>query len=143
MTIDFMLGVQSNIYWLPRTHEIRLLNCGDPPAKHALAMMLAEKMNNHPAQGEPFDTMFRRTALKIKAYPPNKDWMLAVLATLDSDNLIFNKGYEKPKVDARGNEVDHDLVENIDDFFTGLPAAKSKRKAAKNINFVTKGTIHQ
>ena len=49
MTIEFMLGVQCNDYWLPRTHEIRLLNCGDPPAKHTIAMLLADKMNKHPA----------------------------------------------------------------------------------------------
>ena len=137
MTIEFMLGVQSNVYWLPKTNEIRLLNCGDAPAKHTIAMMLADKMNRHPAQGEPFDTMFRRTALKIKRSPPNKDWMLAVLATVDAENELFSKGYVKPKIDARGIEVERDLVDNHNDFFTGLPAVKSKRKT-KNINFVTK-----
>ena len=82
--------------------------------------------------------MFRRTALKIKAAPPNKDWMLAVLATLDADNVIFTKGYVRPKVDARGNEVDNDTVENFNDFFTGLPVVMKSKRKTKTINFVTK-----
>lgn len=131
--------MQSNVYWLPRTYEIRLLNCADPPAKHAIAMLLAEKLSHHPHVGEPFDTMFKCTALRIKRTPPNKDWMLAVLSTIDAENVLFSKGYVKPKVDARGKEAEDEFVENNNDFFTGLPATKS----SKNINFVTKSAVQQ
>ena len=72
--------------------------------------------------------MIRRTALLVKQTPPNKDWLLAMLSTFDSENELFSKGYVKPKVDFRGNELDEDLVDNTGDFFTGLPLAKKVRK---------------
>ena len=64
----------------------------------------------------------------VKQIPPNKDWLLAMLSTFDSENELFSKGYVKPKVDFRGNELDEDLVDNTGDFFTGLPLAKKVRK---------------
>ena len=72
--------------------------------------------------------MIRRTALLVKQIPPNKDWLLAMLSTFDSENELFSKGYVKPKVDFRGNELDEDLVDNTGDFFIGLPLAKKVRK---------------
>ena len=83
--------------------------------------------------------MFKCTALRIKRTPPNKDWMLAVLSTIDAENVLFSKGYVKPKVDARGKEAEDEFVENNNDFFTGLPATKS----SKNINIVTKSAVQQ
>jgi hypothetical protein len=141
MTTEFMLGVQDGTYWLPKTEEIRLLNCADPPKKQTIADILVDKMVNIPAQGEPFDTMIQRTAFKVKKNPPNKDWMLGMLSTIHNANELFEKGYVKPRVDARGIEMlDKSLVDNHDDFFTGLPVAKPNKKRT-GVKFVNKEAL--
>ena len=98
---------------------------------------------NFPAQGEPLDTQIKRTAIKVKQFPPNKEWSLGMLSTFDNQNELFGKSYVKPKVDARGNEVpDLDTVDNRDDFFTGLPVAKKSKKRNVMV-FTDKGVSRQ
>ena len=48
MTAEFMRGVKEGQYWLPKTDEIRLLNCADPPPKHVIANILCDKMMHFP-----------------------------------------------------------------------------------------------
>ena len=134
MTTEFMVGVREGLYWLPKTEEIRLLNCADPPPKQMIADILCEKMMNFPAQGEPFDTQIRRTAIKVKQCPPNKEWSLGMLSTFDNQNELFEKSYVKPKVDVLGNAMpDFAMVDNHDNFFTNLPVAKKSKK--RNVMF--------
>ena len=129
MTAAFMKGVKEGVFWLPKTEEIRLLNCADPPPKHMIANMLVDKMMNFPAQGEPFDSQIRRTAMKVKEAPPNKEWLLGMLSTFDNRNELFSKSYVKPKMDFRGNVMDdEDLVDNDEGFFDDLPPAKKVHK---------------
>ena len=97
LTVDFMKGLQAGKYWLPKSIEIRLMNCADPPNKFDLAKILTEVMSAHPSQGEPFDTQFQRTLIEIKAKPPSVSWMLALLSTMDQNHAIFAKNYVKPK----------------------------------------------
>ena len=49
MTVEFMMGsIGFKKFWLPYIHEIRLLNCADPPSKQVVADALYEIMINHP-----------------------------------------------------------------------------------------------
>ena len=128
LNLHFMFGVANQtLYWLPRTHEIRLLNCADPPPKQVIANILCDKMMHFEHQGEPFDTSFRRTALKIKQHPPNKEWMLGVLSTLDPQNELFTKAYVKPRPDCKPADTKN-TVKNVGGFFTGLPVHKLRKR---------------
>ena len=67
MTTAFMKGyIGYEMYWLPKCEEIRILNCVDPPNRAVLADMVSSHMRNQALSGrEPFDSSFKRTALKI------------------------------------------------------------------------------
>ena len=47
MSIQFMVGVQQGEYWLPKTHEVRIKNCADPPIKSEVAAIVADKLSNY------------------------------------------------------------------------------------------------
>lgn len=124
MTIDFMKGaIGHQKYWLPRTAEIKLLNCCDPPSKQEIAVVLCEVMVNHPIEDavEPFASSFIRTAQEVRKKPPSKTWMLAVLSTMSPDHQFFKKDFIKPKVVFQGQIVQEAAVFNPDGFFDGLP----------------------
>ena len=97
MSIAFMKDVIEGKMWLPPIRDIRLLNCASVPPKHILAAELHTRMMNLASQGEPFDTIFRHTALRVRQNPPVSYWMLAILSTIDPENAFFRKDYVKPK----------------------------------------------
>lgn len=132
MTTDFMKGVIGyKRYWLPRCQEIRLKNCVDPPPRHELAQMVYDKMmESEPTGTEPFDSSFKRTASVILRKPPKQDWLVAMLATMDPNNRIFDKDYVRPKGKlVEEEEDDADMIDNSDGFFDGLPLAKPSKRA--------------
>ena len=46
MTVQFMKGcIGYRYYWLPKTEDIRLRNCVDPPSRGELARMVFDKMS--------------------------------------------------------------------------------------------------
>ena len=45
-----------------------------------------------------FDRAVQNTAHMISKKPPCKEWLLALIATMDPGAEIFNKSYVKPKV---------------------------------------------
>ena len=57
---------------------------------------------------------------------PDKDWMLAVLSTLNQNHKFFAKGYEPPKVVRQRQEKPK--LSNEDNFFTGVPMRNSSKK---------------
>ena len=97
MTIEFMKNVSEGTEWLPKCSEIRLLNCVEPPSKQQIAEMLYQRMHAYQPEGEPFDSMFRRCAARIRKNPPDIQYMLALLSTIDNQNEIFAKGYKRPR----------------------------------------------
>ena len=122
--------------WLPRTHEISIRNCADPPPKQTIADVLCTVMQTVPRQGEPFDSLFLETARLIKRNPPETRWMLAILSTVDANHPFFAKDYVKPRVNVHGNDANLDnMVANKQGFFTGLPAAAKRSKKRGNVKF--------
>ena len=79
-----------------------------------------------------YDGAFRRTSLELARKPPNTEWLLAMLSTMEPGHAIFAKDYVKPRShqnsEAAG-EYDTDMVENVDGWFDGLPVAKSRKGA--------------
>ena len=133
MSVTFMKGcVGSSQYWLPKCTEIKLLNCVDAPSRLDLAKMVSARMlvANMGLPREPFDSSFKRTAEEIVRKPPNVDWLLAMLSTMDPESVIFRKDYVKPKV-LKFTDPDLDqaeMVDNVEGFFDGLPVAVRSKK---------------
>ena len=129
MTSKFMTGVIEGKYWLPKSREINKYRvCAFPPTKAKLAETLSRLLGNHPHVEEPgFDEAIRRTAVQVRKRPPNKEWLLLIIAQLDPDNFIFSKHHTR----EHAQPVDEEpvLVHNPDGFFDNLPIrSKAKRR---------------
>ena len=89
-------------------------------------------MNNQEPSGDAcFDGAFRRTSQELLRKPPNTEWLLAMLSTMDPEHAIFAKDYVCPRSN-RNSDYDGDnadMVENVDGWFDGLPVAKQRRGA--------------
>ena len=64
---------------------------------------------------------------------PDVDWMVAVIATLDPFNEIFEKSYVGKK---RTVHMGH-VLNNSDNFFTILPLSRSKKSQHTRILWKT------
>lgn len=60
---------------------------------------------------------------------PNKDWMVAVIATLNSEDEIFKKDYVAPPTRKRMRDIETIILPN--ELFEGLPKSKRKLKARR------------
>ena len=60
---------------------------------------------------------------------PDKDWMVAVIATLNPGDEIFRKDYVAPPVRKRLQDIETIVLPN--ELFEGLPKTKSKPKARR------------
>ena len=132
MTVQFMKGCIGNrYYWLPKTEDIRIRNCVDPPPRGELARLVYERMSaNEPSGDACFDGAFRRTAEELVRKHPNTDWLLAMLSTMDPTNALFAKDYVRPRMQRNPEyDADTDMVENVDGWFDGLPVAKQRKGA--------------
>jgi len=60
---------------------------------------------------------------------PDKDWYVAVIATLNPKDEIFNKDYQAPPIRKRLQDIETIMLPN--ELFEGLPKTKSKLKARR------------
>ena len=80
-------------------------------------------MANHRRLGEPEDPGKKRTAKYIRRKPPQVQWMLLILSSLDPDHELFNKDYVNPRKPLAAQE----LCESHDGFYSGLPVVHGHR----------------
>ena len=132
MTVHFMKGcIGYKRYWLPKTEDIRIRNCVDPPSRVEVAKLVHKLMlKSEPSGNASFDAAFKATAHEILGKPPNVEWLLAMVSTMEPTNALFAKDYVKPRIVRNADfERDTDMVDNADGWFDGLPLAKRKRGA--------------
>ena len=81
----------------------------------------------------------RRTADLVLRKPPNPDWLLAMLSTMDPKCEIFKKNYVRPKLHRVGlEEYDFDdMVSNPEGWFDDLPLCSASKKAKTTMSFTT------
>ena len=80
----------------------------------------------------------RRTADLVSRKPPNPDWLLAMISTMDPNCEIFRKNYVRPKVPRPGLEYDFDdMVSNPEGWFDDLPLATGSKKSKTALSFTT------
>ena len=69
----------------------------------------------------------KRTALLIKQKLPSRDWLIKILSSINCEHEIFGKDYVKPREEKKQAFVPR--INNPDDFFSNLPAVRSKGRA--------------
>ena len=135
MTQQFMKGVVGyEHFWLPKIQDIKLLNCVDGPPRHELAKMVSERMLAVDTGDARTNAAVKRTADLVNRKPPNRDWLMAMLSTMDPNCELFKKNYVRPKVNrfAFDEDEDSEMVSNPEGWFDELPLARgSKNKTLK------------
>lgn len=114
-----LLNIMQGAYWCPKTEDIRIKNCVKPPVKDVLftkleKLCLARSYN---------------IAWMSEDHLPNRDWMVAVIATLDPQDEIFKKDYVAPPTRKRLRDIETIVLPN--QLFEGLPQSKRKVKARR------------
>ena len=106
-------------YWCPKYKDMKLQPCVKAPVKEVLI-------------GRVLDHCIRlghNVAWIDDMHWPDKEWLVAVLGTLNPDDEIFRKDYVAPPVRKRLQDVETIVLPN--EVFEGLPASKSKGKARR------------
>ena len=106
-------------YWCPLFKDIKLKPCVKAPVKDVLLSKLLQVCRRHS----------HNVAWIDEKHSPDKDWIVAVLATLKPDDEIFKKDYVAPPVRKRLQDVETIVLPN--ELFEGLPQSKSKAKARR------------
>lgn len=115
-----------------------MLNCVDPPPRTDLAKMVVAQMRTEDIDpnNQPLFNSFKRTADEILKKPPNQDWLISMLATMNPGCEIFRKDYVKPKVSKFADpDATEDLVDNVAGYFDGLPVAGRSSKKTSTVRF--------
>jgi len=88
---NMIINVLTGQYWCPKYHDIRMLPCVKAPVKEVL--------------NDKLQKLCKEKDLKIGWIDvktmPDKDWMVAVIATLNPNDEIFKKNYVAPPVRKR------------------------------------------
>ena len=113
VTIEWLLRVKNRKIWCPMYVDVRLRPCPSQPGKVELLEAMANECINRnlPMPVE------KTTVL------PDKAWCMVCLSTLNPDHAFFSKGYlaNKQLTQTQKEEKLVDLIDNSDNFYTGLP----------------------
>ena len=126
-----LMAVLERRFWVPKLSEIRQRAMLKPPMKKLLLEAVEAEMKMSEVHKD----------LKLgfdSATQVDKRWLIDLLSTLNYDHAYFARDYV-PQPNERQEEPEQELmINNPDDFFTGLqpPKRKGKGKKARNI-FIT------
>ena len=109
--VKWMKRVRSGKYWCPKKKDIHPFSCADPPKK---AEILEQLIGFATDKGKNLGISEKRQ--------PDKQWALQMLAVLKPDHVYFRKDFV-PK-----REIDRVMIDNQDDFLTGLPPGKWRKR---------------
>ena len=131
VTEAYLVGVMDATIWCPRQEAIRIRACPRPPAKAVLVDKFQKLMK---------DKSYAGSGGLLEGRQPDKEWLLAVLATLSPDDDIFKKDYLPP---AKKSLVEEQKTINVPNgFFEGLPDSRSKVKR-KALHILGEGRARQ
>lgn len=129
-----MKQVMEGKLWTPKYAEIRLRPCPVPPKKALLIEAVMESLMQLDMDVE----LGFSNATKAQ---PNKRWIVDVLSTLDPDHRYLQKDYfptPEEMRDVEPEDVEKNLIENVDDFFSGLPTNQKFKSKHKGTVFKVK-----
>ena len=106
-------------YWCPKFTDIKLKPCVRAPVKDILIEKVRKLADEHELNLAWIDSM----------HQPDKDWLVAVIATMNPDDEIFRKDYVAPPIKKRLQDVETITLPN--ELFEGLPKSTRKVKARR------------
>ena len=125
----YLVNVMDKTYWCPLAEDVRIRMCPRQPQKDVLL--------------DKFHKLMEKKNLSSGMHPeklPDKDWLIAVIATLNPDDEIFKKEYLPP---PRKNNIEELKSINVPaGFFDGLPDSRSKVKR-KALHIIGEGRAKQ
>lgn len=114
-TEAYLIGVMDRTYYCPRAEEIRIRLCPRPPDKNVLL--------------EKFTKLMHDKGLKsglVEGKWPDKQWLLAIISTLNPEDEIFKKDYFPPP--RKNNIEEQKTIQVPNAFFEGLPDSRRRVK---------------
>jgi hypothetical protein len=118
ITEDYITNVITGKVFCPKYENIRLTPCPRPPDKSLLLKDFAKLVHSE-----------KKVSGVDEAHAPDKSWLLAVLATYNSQLPYFKKGYFPPPKSTQAVSVNK--VSLPESFLEGLPASKRKTKVRR------------
>ena len=116
---NMLVNVLTGQYWCLKYYDLRMGPCSKAPVKEVL--------------NEKLQKLCKALDLKIgwieEKTMPDKEWMVAVIATLNPQDEIFRKEYVAPPVRKRLQDIETIVLPNA--LFEGMPKSKSKLKARR------------
>ena len=129
VTEHYLVNVMDKTYYCPLAEEIRVKMCPRPPHKDVLVAKFSKLMADKNL----------RSGLQPEKLP-DKDWLIAVIATLHPEDEIFRKDYMPP---PKKNAIEEQKTIRVPlGFFEGLPDSKSKVKR-KALHIIGEGKSQQ
>lgn len=96
VTFDYLNEVRNKVFFCPKYEQLKLRACPRPPAKELLVeYVLHECGRRNLVPG------FNKDDKKAK---PNKEWLVAVLSTLNTDHPIFGREYLPPHKETKAEK---------------------------------------
>jgi hypothetical protein len=114
-TEAYLIGVMDRTYYCPRAEEIRIRMCPRPPDKSVLL--------------EKFTKLMHEKGLKsglVEGKWPDKQWLIAIISTLNPEDEIFKKDYFPPP--RKNNIEEQKTIQVPNAFFEGLPESRRRVK---------------
>jgi len=125
----YLVNVMDGTYSCFKAEEIKVRICPRPPPKDVLLEKFAKLMEKKGLH----------SGLQEDKYP-DKDWLIAMIATLNPEDEIFRKDYAPP---ARKNVIEEQKTIRVPaGFFEGLPDSKSKVKQ-RALHIIGEGRAQQ
>ena len=125
----YLVNVMDGTYSCFKAEQIKLRICPRPPPKDVLLEKFAKLMEKKGLH----------SGLQEDKYP-DKDWLIAMIATLNPEDEIFRKDYAPP---ARKNVIEEQKTIRVPaGFFEGLPDSKSKVKR-RALHIIGEGKAQQ
>lgn len=124
-TLAFMQEIRQHITFTPRYQDLVIRPCPRPPTKQTLTVALIQVIEGGlPNLAEQQRPPYAQLLKHLRARSADKEYLLRVLSTLTrGEHMFFDKAYLPPPRQKR-----QILINNDDNFFSGLPQSRSKAK---------------
>ena len=97
VTKKLLMEMYEGKCFCPKQVDVKPLVCLNPPTNHHLVGIIAtmiEENGSYPNEEQA--RQYHRLAAHMRRHTPDKQWMLALLSTLNPQHEVFQKGYRPP-----------------------------------------------
>ena len=96
VTQKFLLEVFDERCYCPHLKDVTFMPCVNPPTAEYLLDTIVTMIEQNGSYNEGQALAYNRLAHHMSRNRPEKQWLLALLATLNSGHEVFQKGFKPP-----------------------------------------------